>query len=112
MDMKRVSQAESLIRGEAIRFMSHQQFASTEANLEMVLAEQPVEAPPAEPVPPFAPAPNLIDELCKKYGFSRPEPPVIVIASQFLPLRLSLLQSVSVNQGLRRLWLKRRSLPP
>ena len=85
MDMKRIGQAERLIRGEAIRFMSQQQSASKEASLEMVLVDQPEEAPPAEPVPPSAPAPNMFDELWKKYGFKRPEPPVVVIAKPIPP---------------------------
>ena len=39
--------AESLIRREAIRFMRQQQ--SSKSNLEIVLVDQPAEAPPSEP---------------------------------------------------------------
>ena len=59
--------------------MRPQQSASTEASIEIVLSDQPAEIPSAEPVSPSARAPNLIEELCMKYGFKRPEMPVVVI---------------------------------
>ena len=65
--------------------MSQHQSASSGTNLEMVLVDQPEVTPPAEPLPSSAPTLNLIDELCKKYGFSRPEPPVMVIAKPIPP---------------------------
>ena len=71
--------AESLIRGEDIRFMRQQQ--SSKSNLEIVLVDQPAEAPPSEPSSTAEPSPsvptaNLLDELRMKYGFKRPESPV------------------------------------
>ena len=106
MDMEWVGQAEKLIRGEAIRFM-RQQSASTEARLEMVLAEHPEEVPTAEPVPPSAPAPNLLDELCKKYGFKRPEPPVVVIAKTVPPSAPAPIPPVSSKKRVKRTARKR-----
>ena len=86
-----MGRAESLIRGEAIRFM-HQQQSASKSNLEMVLVDQPVETQPAEAPtsepepssstepPPSVPAQNIFMEILMKYGYKRSDPPVIVIA--------------------------------
>ena len=84
--------AESLICGEAIRFMQHHS-ASKKSNLEMVLVDQPGETPPseaepsptAEPSTPSAPTENLIDVLRMKYGLKKPEPLVRVVAVPISP---------------------------
>ena len=79
MNLERARQAESFIRGEAIQFM-RQQPASHDANKQLVLSVQPSE-PTDVPLrsQPSAPASNLLDELCQKYGFKRPEQPRVVI---------------------------------
>ena len=92
MDLKRMGRAESLLRGEAIRFMQ-QRSANKKSNLEMVLVDQPVETPTPEPEPepepesssakppPSVPARNFIEEIMMKYGLKRQVNPPIVIAT-------------------------------
>ena len=77
MNLERARQAESFIRSEAIQFI-RQQPASHQTNQQIVLSVQPSES---KDVPPSAPTNNLLDELCQKYGFKRPEHPRIVIAT-------------------------------
>ena len=59
--------------------MCPQKSAKHRGKLEIALCDQPAEIPSAEPVSLSAPAPNLSEELCKKYGFKRREMRVVVI---------------------------------
>ena len=91
MDHQRLGRAESLIRGEAIRFMQQQRSDSQRSKLEMVLYNPPADASPPEPEPepesssaeppPSVPAQNIIEEIMMKYGLKRQANPPIVIAT-------------------------------
>ena len=65
--------------------MCPQKSAKHRGKLEIALSDQPAEIPSAEPVSPSAPAPNLSEELCMKYGFKRPETPVVAITKLIHP---------------------------
>ena len=84
MESQRLGGAESLIRGEAIRFMQQQKSAEQGPQWDMVVFEpneqssQP-ESPSSEP-PPTKPSNNIIEEIMMKYGLERTIHPPIVIA--------------------------------
>ena len=83
-----MSRVESLIRGEAIRFMQ-QRSDSQRSKLEMTLNNPPAEASPPEPEPesssseppPSVPAQNILEKIMMKYGLKRQANPPIVIAT-------------------------------
>ena len=85
-----MGRAESLIRGEAIRFTQQQRSDSQRSKLEIVLVEQPTEIPPPEPEssaepPPSVPAQNILEEILMKYGLKSQVNPPIVIATPIPP---------------------------
>ena len=108
MESQKLGGAESLIRGEAIRFMQRQRSDEQRSKWDMVVfeqseeipqpasssseppsseteqAEQVPEASSAEP-PPSEPARNFIEEIMMKYGLKRQANPPIVIATPIPP---------------------------
>ena len=84
MESQRLGGAESLIRGEAIRFMQQQRSAEQGPQWDMVVFEpneqpsQP-ESPSSEP-PPTKSSTNILEEIMMKYGLERTIHPPIVIA--------------------------------
>ena len=84
MDLQRLGGAESLIRGEAIRFMQQQRSDEQRSKWAMVLYEQPEEIPQPESSssepPSSKSAQNLIEEIMMKYGLERINHPPIVTA--------------------------------
>ena len=84
MESQRLGGAESLIRGEAIRFMQQQKSAEQGPQLEMVVFEpneqpsQP-ESSSSEPSPTKS-SKNIVEEIMMKWGLKRPNHPPIVIA--------------------------------
>ena len=61
-------------------------------------SDQPAEIPSAEPVSPSAPAPNLSKELCMKYGFKRPETPVVAITKLIHPSVPTPIHPISISK--------------
>ena len=84
MESQRLSGAESLIRGEAIRFMEQQRTAEQGPQLEMVVFEpneqpsQP-ESSSSEP-PPTKISRKIVEEIMMKWGLKKINHPPIVIA--------------------------------
>ena len=85
MESQRLGGAESLIRGEAIRFMQQKKAAEQGPQWDMVVFEpestqssQP-ESSSSEPSPTKS-SKNIVEEIMMKYGLKRPNHPPIVIA--------------------------------
>ena len=107
MESQRLGGAESLIRGEVIRFMQKQRSAEQRSKWDMIVVERneeipqsdssSSEPPPSEPEtqpepessssgpPPSVPSRNIIEEIMMKYGLERQNHPPIVIAKPIPP---------------------------
>ena len=84
MDLQSLGSAESLIRGEAIRFMQQQRSDEQRSRWAMVVYEQPEEIPQpesssSEPSP-SEPSRNIIEEIMMKYGLEKiNHPPMVIV---------------------------------
>ena len=84
LENQRLGGAESLIRGEAIRFMQQQRSDEQKSKWEMVVFEQDEEtsmpeSPSSEP-PTTEQSRNIVEEIMMKWGLKKINHPPIVIA--------------------------------
>ena len=84
VENQRMGGAESLIRGEAIRFMQQQRSDEQRSKWDMVVFEQndetsQPESPSSEP-PSTEQSRNIVEEIMMKYGLKKTNHPPIVIA--------------------------------
>ena len=82
-ESQRLSGAESLIRGEALRFLKQKRTAEQRSHLEMVVFgqnEQSSQSESSSEPPPNKTSREMVEEIIMKWGLKRPNHPPIVIA--------------------------------